>query len=59
MSFVKTVRSFFLVELVKGFALTFSYLFRKPVTLDVHRFGKNIKVTRTAVMRLEPVGFGA
>ena len=30
----KTVSSFFLFELVKGFALTFSYMFRPRVTLN-------------------------
>jgi len=31
---VKTVRSFFLFELVKGFALTFWYMFKPKVTLN-------------------------
>ncbi len=35
MSFIsKTVNSFLLVEIVKGFALTFSYIFRPKVTLN-------------------------
>ncbi|MBI3440435.1 MAG: NADH-quinone oxidoreductase subunit NuoI [Proteobacteria bacterium] len=34
MSFAKSVRSFFLVELVRGMALTFSYMFRPRVTLN-------------------------
>jgi NADH-quinone oxidoreductase subunit I len=34
MSFLRIARSFFLVELVKGFALTFSYMFKPKVTLN-------------------------
>ena len=34
MSFIKTARSFFLVELVRGFSLTFRYMFRPKVTLN-------------------------
>ncbi|MDE1151207.1 MAG: NADH-quinone oxidoreductase subunit NuoI [Micavibrio sp.] len=34
MSFQKTASSFLLVEIVKGFALTFSYMFRPKVTIN-------------------------
>ncbi len=34
MAFDRTVRSFFLSEIVKGMALTFSYMFRQRVTLN-------------------------
>ena len=34
MSLIRIARSFFLFELAKGFALTFSYMFRTKVTLN-------------------------
>jgi NADH-quinone oxidoreductase subunit I len=34
MSLIRIARSFFLVELVKGFALTFSYMFKTKVTIN-------------------------
>ncbi len=34
MAFDRTIRSFFLAEIVKGMALTFSYMFKQRVTLN-------------------------
>ena len=34
MAFKKTAQSFLLVEIIKGFALTFSYIFRPKVTIN-------------------------
>ncbi len=34
MSLIRIARSFFLIELVRGFALTFSYMFRPRVTIN-------------------------
>ena len=33
-SFIRIVRSFFLIDIIKGFALTFSYIFKPNVTIN-------------------------